>query len=65
MCHKLLSRTHNALLFHWSLMNSDAVRGPEHCTINSTPPGVSRALGTDGTMSNGEAMDNMNITLGH
>lgn len=46
-------------------MNSDAVRGPEHCTINSTPPGVSRALGTDGTMSNGEAMDNMNITLGH
>lgn len=38
-----------------SFMNSDAVRGPEHCTINSTPPGVSRVLGTDNTsQSHGE-----------
>lgn len=47
-----------------SFMNSDAVHGPERCTINSTPPGVSRVLGTDSwraTVSNWEAMDNMNI----
>lgn len=45
-------------------MNSDAVHGPERCTINSTPPGVSRVLGTDSTRataSDWEAMDNMNI----
>lgn len=47
-----------------SLMNSDAVHGSERCTINSTPPGVSRVLGADSTratVSNWEAMDNMNI----
>ncbi len=47
-----------------SFMNSDAVHGPERCTINSTPPGVSRVLGTDSAgakVSNWEAMDNMNI----
>lgn len=46
-----------------SFMNSDAVHGPERCTINSTPPGVSRVQ-TDSrraTESTGEAMDNMNI----
>lgn len=30
-----------------SFMNADAVHGPEPCTINPTPPGVSRVLGTD------------------
>lgn len=28
---------------------SGAVHGPDHCTINSSPPGVSRGLGSDGS----------------
>lgn len=45
-------------------MNSAAVQGPECCTINSTPPGVSRVLSTDNTItttSNSEETENMNI----
>ena len=55
------SRSHCALWWApWTLTLSMVL----HCTINSTPPGVSRGLGTDSTrntMSNWEAMDNMNI----
>lgn len=47
-----------------SFINPDTVRGPERCTINSSPPGVSRmpgAASTRATVSNRETMDTMEI----
>lgn len=66
VCHKMLPIKHSqwSISSPTSFMNSDAVHGPECCTINPTPPGVSRVLGTDSTrakMSNREPMGNMNI----
>lgn len=47
-----------------SFINSDTVHGPERCSINSSPPGVTRMLGTENTkatMSVSETMDTVKI----